>query len=446
MRIFIYIRKKIFVIRAVIFAYYTRYKLLHTRYYKQKHIQTQKSIVYINTSNTQGGAARIAHDLHVHQNLLKQQSQMLVSNKQGTEAAIYELKQDASKKQQLLFEAQKWLQWQDFFHLASIELHKHPLIQKSSIVHLHNLHSWNGYFSPFALPKLSSCKQIIWTLHDMHAVTGHCAYSFKCEKWKIGCGNCPQLETYPKLTKDTTAFIWKTKKNIYKKCDMHIVVPSKWLQDIVSKSILKHLPCTLIYNGIDTTIFKQSTKQEIRKKYLIPDHTFVVLFSADNGFKNPYKGGEYVKKIIKLYTNANNLLFINIGGGQELIKNKNSWTLPHKNNKYELAEWYSCSDMYLYPSLADNCPLGVLEAMSCGLPIVTFNTGGIPELVLHKETGYIAKHKDFNDLCAGFEYIYRNPNIRESMSQLSIARVHEHFTQEIMIKKYVDLYNTFEQK
>jgi glycosyltransferase involved in cell wall biosynthesis len=444
MRIFIYIRKKIFVIRAIIFAYYTRYKLLHTRYYKQKNIQTQKSIVYINTSNTQGGAARIAHDLHVHQNLLKQQSQMLVSNKQGTEAAIYELKQDASKKQQLLFEAQKWLQWQDFFHLASIELHKHPLIQKSSIVHLHNLHSWNGYFSPFALPKLSSCKQIIWTLHDMHAVTGHCASSFKCEKWKTGCGKCPHLDIYPKLTKDTTAFIWKTKKAIYKKCNMHIVVPSKWLQNIISQSILKHLPCSVIYNGIDTGMYKKYKKLDARNTFNIPESAYVVLFSAELGIKNPFKGGEFIQKLIDTYSHIPHILFVNIGGGAKVEKYNGIWNIPYIQNEYDMAQWYSAADVYVYPSLADNCPLVLLEAMACGLPIVTFNTGGIPELVIHNETGYVAHYKDFNDLCMGFELLFYNVELRKSMAEKSIERVQKFFTLDRMNEQYDNLYKTIQ--
>ncbi|NLK82374.1 MAG: glycosyltransferase [Bacteroidales bacterium] len=429
-----------FIFRAIIFAYYTRYKLLHTRYYKQKHIQTQKSIVYINTSNTQGGAARIAYDLHMFQLSLSNQSQMLVSNKQGTEAEIYELKQDASKKQQLLYEAQKWLQWQDFFHLASLQLYKHPAIQQASIVHAHNLHSWNGFFSPFALPELCSRKQVIWTLHDMHAVTGHCASSFKCEKWKIGCGNCPQLETYPKLTKDTTSFIWKTKKNIYKRCDMHIVVPSKWLQDIVSQSILSHLPCTLIYNGIDTSIYKPYNKQEVRTKFELPSGKTIILFSADLGIANPFKGGEYIQQLIERYKTIPEILFVNIGGGTSIEKSDLIWNVPYIQDQTEMAEWYSAADMYVYPSLADNCPLVVLEAMACGLPIVTFNTGGIPELVLHNQTGYVANYKDFDDLCKGFNFIRNNIEIRKSMVEKSIERVQKCFTLDIMNEQYYNLY------
>jgi len=343
-----------FIFRAIIFAYYTRYKLLHTRYYKQKNIQTQKSIVYINTSNTQGGAARIAYDLHMFQLSLSNQSQMLVSNKQGTEAEIYELKQDASKKQQLLYEAQKWLQWQDFFHLGSLKLYKHKFIQEASIIHLHNLHSWNGFFSPFALPELCSRKQVIWTLHDMHALTGHCAYSFECIKWKTGCGKCPQLDIYPKLTKDTTSFIWKTKKAIFKKCDMHIVVPSKWLQDIVSQSILSHLPCTLIYNGIDTSIYKPYNKQTVRATFGLPQEKNIILFSADLGISNPFKGGVYMQQLISKYELNTDILFVNIGGGSEICKKNNVWSIPYIQNENEMAQWYSAADIYVYPSLADN--------------------------------------------------------------------------------------------
>ena len=440
MRLFASIRKYMFIFRAMVYAYWLKYKYLHKQYTNKKTAIPQQSIVYINTSNAQGGAARIAHDLHVFQLSLHNQSQMLVCTKQGHEAAIHELITKSSKKQVLLSEAQKILQWQDFFHLASIELHENPLIQQASIIHLHNLHSWQGYFSPFALPELCSRKQVVWTLHDMHAVTGHCAYSFECEKWQMGCGKCPHLDIYPKLTKDTTAFIWNTKKMLYAKCDMHIVVPSKWLQNIVSQSILSHVPCTLIYNGIDTHIYKPYNKQEVRAKLGLPQGKNIILFSADLGITNPFKGGEYITQIIEKYQNNQDILFVNIGGGTTIEKSDHIWHVPYVLNQKEMAEWYSAADVYVYPSLADNCPLVVLEAMACGLPIVTFNTGGIPELVIHNETGYVAQYKDFNDFCVGFKLLYNNVELRKSMAEKSIIRVQEYFTIEMMNDQYHDLY------
>jgi glycosyltransferase involved in cell wall biosynthesis len=401
-----------------------------------------KKIIHINTADKGGGAAKIASDVCNYQQTHGYNSVLLVDEKKTISHNVFAIQQRHSKKQDILYAAQKYLQWQDFFHLSSFKLLEYPQVKDADIIHLHNLHSWNGYFSIFALPELCSRKQVVWTLHDMQLLTGHCAYSFDCEKWEIGCGKCPYLDIYPKLTKDTTAFIWKTKKRIYQQCDMHIVVPSKWLQNIVSQSILSHLSCSLIYNGIDITIYKPHNKEDVRNKFNIPETAYVVLFSADLGINNPFKGGEFIKQLIEYYQLYSNILFVNIGGGNSIVKYDKIWNIPYVQNEQEMSYWYSAADVYVYPSLADNCPLVILEAMACGLPIVTFETGGIPELVLHNETGYVAKYKDFNDLIFGFDFLYKNIDIRETMSTKAKRRVNEYFTIQRMCQEYQELYDS----
>lgn len=427
-------------IMYIVFAYYT-YIQLFTRKKFKKSITKNNCIVHINSLDFGGGAAKIAHDLFAFQKSQGYTTMLLVQKKNSEEKDCFEIELIESKQQDVLNQAQKYLQWQDFFHLSSFNISKLQITKDSDIIHLHNLHSWHGYFSPFALPELCSIKPLVWTLHDMQAVTGHCAHSFDCKKWQIGCGNCPYLDIYPKLTKDTTSFIWKTKKRIYKKCDMHIVVPSKWLQHIVSQSILSHLPCTLIYNGIDTDTYKPYNKQDVRTKFGLPQEKNIILFSADLGIANPFKGGDYIQKLINKYAQIEDILFVNIGGERTIEKSDIIWNVPYVQEQTEMAQWYSAADVYVYPSLADNCPLVVLEAMACGLPIVTFNTGGIPELVIHNETGYIAKYKDFNDLCVGFELMLNNIEIRKSMAEKSKNRIRQHFTLDKMNTAYMQLYS-----
>ncbi len=435
------IRQYIFRYRVIICAYKTKYTLLRKNYISRKSNTPTHSYIYINTTNLKGGAALIAYNLHKEQQKRNHASHVIVETKYGDDDSVHILRAQNSKKQYKLHQAQRILQWQYFFHLASMDLSTFPFYAHAGIVHLHNLHSWNGYFSPFALPVLSAQKRVVWTLHDMHAVTGHCAYSFACEKWKTGCDNCPQLDTYPKLTKDTAAFIWKTKKRIYKSCDMHIVVPSKWLQNIVSQSILSHLPCTFIYNGVDTNTYKPHNKQKVRTLLELPHNKIIILFSADLGVENPFKGGEYIMQLIQKYSKNSQLLFVNIGGDVHVEKQEHIWNIPYITKAEDMAHWYSAADVYVYPSLADNCPLAILEAMACGLPIVTFNTGGIPELVLHNETGYIADYKNFDDLCAGFEMLINNADMRELLSKKGVERVRNFFTIETMNEAYQTLYD-----
>ena len=402
-----------------------------------------KTIVHINATDIVGGAAKIASDLLAYQNKNGLTSSMLVGTKRSNSLSIHEIPLNNTKLQDFVRTGHKKLQWQDFFHLSSLDLKNNPIIKNADIVHLHNIHG--DYFSPFAVNELSKIKTVVWTLHDMQSFTGHCAHSYDCTKWQTGCGNCPSLTTYPWIDFDTSAFIWKTKKMIFQKSNFVIVTPSNWLKEKVEKSMLNHLPVFTIHNGIDTSIFRPQNKQDCRQKLDIPADKTVVLFSAERGLRNHFKGGAYIQNIMQ-NKDDDSLLFINIGGGNEVVKTETLWTIPYIKDATIIAEYYASADIYLYPSLADNCPLVVLEAMACGLPIVTFQTGGIPELVEHLQTGYIAQYKDSADFQQGFSVLLHDNDLRMQMSKNALARVSENFTMEIMNRKYVDLYTSFLNK
>lgn len=432
------LRSFLFSYRAIKWAKKEYSFLINKNYTKNSNMLTEvTSVLHINTSDSGGGAAKIAHDLFSMQQNKGLNSRMLVATKKIGNQFVYEIKKSSSRKQHFLAFAQKKLQWQDFFHESSFESLGLEVVKESDIIHLHNLHI--DYFSLLALPSFSESKPIVWSLHDMHSITGHCAHSFNCEKWQNGCGNCPQLQSYPALSLDTTHFIWQTKQKVYEKSNLNIVVLSDWLRKKVEKSILSNQKITTIYNGVDTNIYQQSDKNEAREKLGIPLDATVVLFSADMGINNPYKGGEYVKNIMD--TNVDqDILFINIGSGKTVEKRQNNWNIPYVTDPHEMALYYSSSDLYLYPTLADNCPLVVLEAMACGLPILTFDTGGVPELVLHMETGYVASYQSKEDLQKGFSLLIENKELRNSMGNIAMNRVHEKFTIEIMNENYLKLY------
>lgn len=400
--------------------------------------KTYSSVLHINTSDSVGGAAKIANDLFTAQRELGLNSKMLVSKTHTNNNGIFEIQLNTSKKQHFLKFAQDKLQWQDFFHLSSKDIVGYKIFKNADIVHLHNLHG--GYFSPFAIYLFSQEKPVVWSLHDMQSFTGHCAHAFDCEKWQRGCGECPQLNSYPSLSADTSHFIWNTKQKIYAKSHLHIVVLSNWLREKVEKSILSNMQIYTIHNGIDTSIYTKFDKVKAREKLNIPLESKVVLFSADMGRQNPYKGGEFVTEIIENCIEKD-ILFINIGGKKEVIKTATNWEIPYVIDPHEMVLYYSAADVYLYPTLADNCPLVVLEAMSCGLPVLTFETGGVPELVLHMETGYVAQYKSSEDLCVGFNLLLESEQLRTEMGLKGIKRVNENFTIEIMNQKYLDIYS-----
>lgn len=435
------IRHFFFVLRSTTWAYLT-YGCWYIKSYSSKINATKLSkIVHINTDDQSGGAAKIARELCELQRNNAIDSQLLVHKKKLTAHYSSQLQQSKSRKQHFLSFAQKRLEWQDFFHLSSFKLTEHPLIAAADLVHLHNIHG--DYFSYMALPSLSSVKHVVWSLHDMHPITGHCSYSLSCSKWEQQCGNCPDLAIYPALEKDTTKFIHHTKKVSYNKSNLHVVALSKWMLQQLKTSILKDQQLHLIYNGIDTTIFYPRKKEVVREQLQLPINKKIILFSANLGTANPFKGSDYLKRLVADYSNENDYLFVAIGNNSdEKSSNPNLITVPYITSAETMAEYYAAADMYLYPSLADNCPLVVLEAMGCGIPVLAFDTGGTAELVLHEETGYIAAYKNYNDLKYGFEWLLSNNERINDMGKAANQRVKEHFTLDIMHENYMKLYRT----
>ena len=304
------------------------------------------------------------------------------------------------------------------------------------LIHLHNIHG--GYFQTNLLPKLSKIAPIVWTFHDMFPITGHCAYSFECEKWKTGCGNCERLDIYPSIQKDRTKFLWNYKNKIFNAADFTIVTPSLWLKKCVEESFLKNKDIRLIYNGIDLENFKKTDKSEARKELMLPEDKKIVLFSANGGVKNPFKGGEFVFQVFERLKNRSDILFLNIGGesGQ---KSKNWLDLGYVRETQNMAKLYSAADVYLFPTLAETFGMTIVEAMSCGLPVITFETGGVPEIVENEKTGFVVEYKNGEKLISALEKLLVNDDLREKMAENAVE-ASKKFSSERMALEYLQLY------
>jgi glycosyltransferase involved in cell wall biosynthesis len=405
-------------------------------------------ILHVNTLDRKGGAAKVASVLVQNQNSIGNISNLAVGAKLSDNLDSFTINGHNS----LSYCSRKFI-GKDILYAINCRLrifiandinyfNNHRLFsskkfKEADIIHCHNLHG--NYFNLSSLEKISKLKPVIWTLHDMWAVTGHCAHSFECQKYQAGCNHCPHLDVYQKIAWDNSFYLWKKKKDIYTKAKLEIVVPSLWLKNIVEKSILNQQPVNLIYNGIDTNLFKPQDKIQTRKELGLPLDKKIILFLADGGKNNPWKGWEYAEKIAESFINDKDTIFLCVGGNNNKLNNIDF--TGYIADPKKIAQYYAAADVFLFPSLAENFPLVVLEAMSCGLPVLAFKVGGVPEAVNHKENGYIAEYKNQEDLTNGLRWLLKlNPEEIKTISLNCSTRVRDNFSLDLMAKNYFNLY------
>lgn len=246
------------------------------------------------------------------------------------------------------------------------------------VIHLHNLH--NSYINLSMLFKFIKKHNIktVWTLHDCWSFTGKCAYfdAVGCDKWQNMCHNCPQLSSYPISKPDKTQKMYKLKKKWFTGVrDMTIVTPSKWLADLVEKSFLKDYPVKVINNGIDLSVFRP-TESDFRKVNNLEDK-FVIL-----GVASPWdyrKGLDVFVELSNKLDDSYGIVLVGLSKEQISSLPENIIGIERTSSQDELAKIYSSADLFVNPTREDNFPTVNMEALACGTPVVTFNTGGSPE-------------------------------------------------------------------
>lgn len=291
---------------------------------------------------------------------------------------------------------------------------------KPDIIHLHNIH---GYYINIELLfnyiRKNNIK-VVWTLHDCWAFTGHCAYFYnECDKWKTGCYNCKMINEYPKSYKDNSKWNYNKKKNLFLGLDMVLVTPSEWLARLVSKSFLKEYKVIVINNEIDTNIFKPR-KSDFREKNNLVDKKIIL------GVSNVWNDRKGLKDFIKLSKIIDNSIkIVLVGLNDEQIKKlpNNILGIKKTENAIQLAEIYSAADIYFNPTYADNYPTTNIEALACGTPVATYNTGGSPECI--DKNGFVFEKGEYSRII----------DILDNLPKVAVKK-----NKYNMIDKYINLY------
>lgn len=276
---------------------------------------------------------------------------------------------------------------------------RHRLSQWADVIHLHNMHP--DYANFLALPQLSRAKPILWTLHDMWALTGHCAFSLDCNRWQTGCGQCPYLEVYPAVKHDWTATEWKLKNWALRKGAFHFHTPSEWLASCARKRLSHIHDVTTLAYGLDTDSYTPGNTTELRRALGMSESKLTLLL-ASASLDDPRKPQGILCEAINRAADEhpNKIQVITFGAGDLSNALNKSITLRQLgvlSSDEQKVQAFRAADALLFASKGDNLPLIIQESLSSGLPVIANRVGGVPEMVQPGKTGWLVDDLISND-------------------------------------------------
>ncbi|GAB3168025.1 glycosyltransferase family 4 protein [Telluribacter humicola] len=416
-------------------------------------------VVYLNTSDTGGGAAiagrRILKALEQYHGV---EGHMLVQEKNSNEDYITSIAQTSWQKrlawgrfvaERLLFlphERSKEVRF--LFNLGQVgtDVSEHPLVQQADLIHLHWVNF--GFQSTSTLKKLFALKKpVVWTFHDMWAFTGGCHHSGDHEGYQQECGYCKFLRN--PSPNDISHRRWLAKKDAYAGTPFVAVTCSRWLEGRARKSsLLQGFRTQTINNPIDTELFAPIPKEQARQQLGLPTNKELVLFAAMrvNAIGKGFPYFEEALQILlerhpELHDKVELLVF---GQADQEMVNKlplRAHQLGHLSDPMKIALAYNAASMFVTPSLEENLPNTIMESFACGTPVVGFEVGGIPEMIDHQRNGYLAIYRSAKSIAEGIQWVLDH-NQEGVLSANARQKVLSTYAEKVIAAQYYQLYQS----
>ena len=411
-------------------------------------------VLIINTSERIGGAAIAASRLAeaLKNNGIK--AKMLVRDKQTNRVTVVALKKSWRHIWHFLWE--RIVIWaSNGFHRKNLfavdiankgtDITSLPEFRQADVIHLHWINQ--GMLSLKNIRQiLKSGKPVVWTMHDMWPITGICHHAETCTRYTTSCHDCPALHNGYKT--DLSYQVFKQKQKLYKGTDITFIACSRWLENLARQSALTEgHPVTNIPNPINTTLFRPLDKAEARKKLNLPPDKKLLMFSSMK-ITDKKKGIDYLIEACRLLKEKHPEFCKTLGVivmGKQAQQYETLFPFPiycidYVKSEKEIADVYNAADLFVTPSLMENLPNTVAEAMSCGVPCVGFNIGGIPQMIDHLHNGYVAQYKSAEDLADGICWSL-NEGDYQSLCEEARRKARNSYSEHAIAMKYIQVYN-----
>jgi glycosyltransferase involved in cell wall biosynthesis len=406
----------------------------------------------LSTFDNQGGAARAAYRLHQGLKQIDVESWILCQSKFSQDTNVIGAKTSSGIEQiktgfrltldQLPLKPYRRKSKQLFSpHWLPSKAHQQIAQLNPDIINLHWISA--GYLKIETLAKFS--QPLVWTLHDMWSFTGGCHYNQSCNKFTVACGACPLLESSKEA--DLSRHIWQRKQKSWKEVDLTIVTPSQWLRDSAkASSLFGDRRVEVIPYGLDTEIYRPIEQSTARELLQLPQDKQLVLFLSLNATSDQRKGFHLLQPALQQLSRSaeqDQLELMVVGASAP----ENPPELGFKahylgvlEDDLTLALAYSAADVFVAPSLQDNLPNTVLEAIACGTPCVAFDIGGMPDMIDHQQNGYLAKPFVIEDLTAGIRWVLADSIRLKTLGHSARVKAEQEFALKIQAHRYQKLY------
>lgn len=319
------------------------------------------------------------------------------------------------------------------------------LVKEADIIHLHWVNQ--GFLSLHDIRLLSKLdKPLVWTMHDMWPCTGICHHSRECEKYQSMCNQCFYVK---KSCVDMASIVFHKKIKLLKDCPFHFVTCSAWLKERASQShLFNYHQVVNIPNPINTQKFCSLKRNDARQALNINSSKKLILFGSAK-ITDERKGIAFFIEACHLMTDAhpelvNEIEVVIFGQNSDILSAQlafHSYSMNYLKNDTDIINMYNAVDLYVTPSLDENLPNTIMEAMSCGIPCVGFKTGGIPEMINHLQNGYVAEYMNAEDLAKGILWVLQEANYQQ-LSANAVAKVKKCYSEEVVAKQYIGLYQS----
>ncbi|MBQ9261033.1 MAG: glycosyltransferase family 4 protein [Prevotella sp.] len=404
-------------------------------------------VLIVNTSERTGGAAVAANRLMMALNNNGVKAKMLVRDKESDSLTVVGLPKSPMLNWHFL-----WERLVIFFHCRFSRKHLFEIdlantgsditklreFQEADVIHLHWINQ--GMLSLSGIRKiLKSGKPVVWTMHDIWPATAICHLTLNCRNFTTHCHNC-RLLPGKGSSSDLSTSVWRKKEKMLEDSSIYFVTCSHWLeQEAKASALLRGQKIVSIPNPIDTHIYRSGDKQAARKNLGLPEDKRLILFVSQR-VTNKNKGMDY---LIDACRQLKDYELVILGGHAEEVVDQlplKAHPLGYVNDERRIVEIFQAVDVFVLPSLSENLPNTIMEAMACGVPCVGFKVGGIPEEIDHKRNGYVAEYRDSDDLARGIRWILSEADY-DQLSQEAVRKVAHSYSQQSVAISYLDVYH-----